>query len=77
MFNGYKKIVLSTVVCGMIGTSSLYAENTNIVNSIMKLRADVESLYTKIDDNKESYKAEMKSYNMQSTDNEAQINRQE
>jgi len=43
----------------------------------MKLRADVEALYTKIDDNKDIYKAEMKSTTMLSADNEAQINRQE
>jgi len=74
----YKKTLLSTIACGVLfGVTSLHAENENIVNSIMKLRADVESLYTKIDDNKEAYKAELKSYNMQITDNEAQINRQE
>lgn len=77
MFTIYKRAALSTVVCGVLGATSLQAETTNIVNSIMKLRADVESLYTKIDDNKEAYKAELKSYNMQITDNEAQINRQE
>ncbi|MBU1668238.1 DUF3450 domain-containing protein [bacterium] len=77
MFKTYKRVLLSTVACGVLGTSSLYAENTNIVNSIMKLRADVEALYTKIDDNKEMYKAEMKSNAMQSADSEAQINRQE
>lgn len=77
MFKTYKKVLLSTVVCGVLGTSSLYADNKNIVNSIMKLRADVEALYTKIDDNKEMYKAEMKSNAMQSADTEAQINRQE
>jgi len=43
----------------------------------MKLRADVESLYTKIDDNKDVYKSQMKSYSLQISDNEAQINRQE
>lgn len=77
MFRTYKRVLLSTVACGVLGTSSLYADNTNIVNSIMKLRADVEALYTKIDDNKDSYKAEMKSNAMQSADTEAQINRQE
>jgi len=60
-----------------LGTSSLQANNENIVKSIMKLRADVEALYTKIDDNKDVYKAEMKSNAMQSADSEAQINRQE
>jgi len=77
MFRTYKRVVLSTVVCMALGTSSLHADTENIVKSIMKLRADVESLYTKIDDNKDVYKAEMKSNAMQSADSEAQINRQE
>ena len=77
MFKTYKRVVLSSVVCMAIGTSSLHADNKNIVKSIMKLRADVEALYTKIDDNKDIYKAEMKSNAMQSADSEAQINRQE
>jgi len=58
MFKTYKRVVLSSVVCLALGTSSLHADNENIVKSIMKLRADVESLYTKIDDNKDVYKAE-------------------
>ena len=41
----------------------------------MTLRADVEALYTKIDENKDSYKAEMKSLALQIADSEAQINR--
>lgn len=77
MFRTYKRIVLSTVACGVLGTSSLYAQDDNIVNSIMQLRADVESLYTKIDENKDEYKSQMKSYTMQIIDNEAQINRLE
>lgn len=77
MLRTYKRVLLSTVTCGVLGSTSLYADNTNIVNSIMKLRADVEALYTKIDDNKDIYKAEMKSNAMQSADSEAQINRQE
>ena len=77
MFRTYKRVVLSSVVCMALGTSSLHADNENIVNSIMKLRADVESLYTKIDDNKDVYQAEMKSNAMQAADSEAQINRQE
>ncbi len=77
MFRTYKRVVLSAVTCIALGTSTLHADNENIVNSIMKLRADVEALYTKIDDNKDIYKAEMKSTTMLSADNEAQINRQE
>ncbi len=61
-----------------ISVSSVYAaDNSEMVKSIMELRSDVESLYTKIDDNKEAYRAQMKSYALQISDNEAQINRQE
>ena len=77
MFRIDKRVIVSSVVCLLLGTSSLQADNENIVKSIMKLRADVEALYTKIDDNKDIYKAEMKSNTMQSADSEAQINRQE
>ncbi len=66
------------VAFGTLCSSSLYAQsNENIVKSIMKLRGDVESLYTKIDENKDAYKSQMKSYSLQISDNEAQINRQE
>ncbi len=73
-----KKAAASVLALGVIGSTSLYAQsNENIVKSIMKLRSDVESLYTKIDENKDAYKAQMKSYTLQISDNEAQINRQE
>ncbi len=72
------KALLSIVVCGTLFSSGLYAQNDeNMVESIMKLRGDVESLYTKIDENKDAYKSQMKSYSLQVSDNEAQINRQE
>lgn len=57
-------------------STSLSAKD-DMVQSIMKLRAEVESLYTQIDDTKDAYKSKMKSYMMQITDNEAQINRLE
>ena len=72
------RVLFSIATCGVLFSSSLYGQNNeNIVNSIMKLRADVESLYTKIDDHKDTYKSQMKSYSLQISDNEAQINRQE
>ena len=64
------------VVSSILLTPSLFAQNS-MIESIMKLRADVETLYTQIDDNKEAYRAQMKSYALQISDNEAQINRQE
>ena len=69
-----KLIFVSTAIA--LSSSALYAQNnTEMVKSIMKLRADVEGLYTQIDENKDNYKAQMKSYAMQVADNEAQINR--
>lgn len=73
-----KKALTSVLVLGVVGSTSLHAQSSeSIIKSIMKLRGDVESLYTKIDDNKDAYKAQMKSYTLQISDNEAQINRQE
>lgn len=70
------KTVWALAVTTMLASTSVYAKD-NMVNSIMKLRSDVESYYTKIDENKDAYKSQMKSYTMQITDNEAQINRLE
>jgi len=73
-----KKVLFSMVAFGTLCSSSLLAQNNeNIIKSIMTLRGDVESLYTKIDENKDAYKSQMKSYSLQISDNEAQINRQE
>jgi len=68
------KTLWTVAVSMTLLSTSMYAKD-NMVKSIMKLRADVESLYTKIDENKDTYKSQMKSYMMQITDNEAQINR--
>ncbi len=59
----------------LFSPSFLHAEDEKMVESIMKLRADVETLYTKIDESKENYKTQMQSLAMQITDSEAQINR--
>lgn len=71
-----KKILLSLAVSSTLLSPMLLAQD-EMVKSIMELRSDVESLYTKIDDSKEAYKSQMKSYALQISDNEAQINRQE
>ena len=72
------KNVLSLLASIVLLSSTLCAKNNeNIVDSIMKLRGDVEALYSKIDENKEQYKSQMKSLAMQRADNEAQINRKE
>ena len=71
-----KLIFVSTAIA--LSSPSVYAaDNAEMVKSIMKLRADVEGLYSQIDENKDNYKSQMKSYAMQVADNEAQINRKE
>jgi len=76
MGNFTKVIFVSTSII-LSGSLLHAADNAEMVQSIMKLRADVEGLYTQIDENKENYKSQMKSYAMQAADNEAQINRKE
>jgi len=76
MITNQKKILLSLAVSTLFSSSLLAKSNEEIVQSIMKLRGEVETLYTQIDENKEYYKAQMKSLSMQSADSEAQINRQ-
>ncbi len=71
-----KLIFLSTAI-SLSGTSVYATDNAEMVKSIMKLRADVEGLYSQIDENKDNYKSQMKSYAMQIADNEAQINRKD
>ncbi len=71
------KTLLPALLCGTLGAAQLQAnQSDNLVKSIMKLRSEVEALYTQIDDNKEAHKSQMKSYMMQKADGEAQINRQ-
>ena len=71
------KKILTACVCFMtlLAPALGLAENEEMIQSIMDLRADVEALYTKIDENKEDYKAQMKSLSLQVADSEAQINR--
>ena len=73
----FKQLVFASTLIAMTGTSLHAASNEEMIKSIMKLRADVEGLYSQIDANKDNYKAQMKSYAMQIADNEALINRKE
>ena len=73
--NNYTKALFVSASIVLSGASLYAADNAEMVKSIMKLRADVEGLYSKIDENKENYKSQMKSYAMQVADNEAQLNR--
>ncbi|MDM5263191.1 DUF3450 family protein [Sulfurovum sp. XTW-4] len=71
------RLISISAALAISGTMLHAAKDDSMVQSIMELRSQVESLYTQIDDNKEAYKAQMKSYALQTSDSEAQINRQE
>ncbi len=76
MFNTPKISLIALALCTtLISTNLLASNDEDMVKAIMKLRADVESLYTQIDQNKDAYKASMKSLALQSADSDAQINR--
>lgn len=58
--------------------TQLHAENIeNLAESLIKLRADVERLHSDLNDGKDEYSVRMKSLNVQRTDIEASIARQE
>lgn len=73
----FRRLISIPAALAISGTMLNAANDDNMVKSIMELRSQVETLYTQIDDNKEAYRAQMKSYALQASDNEAQINRQE
>jgi predicted lipase len=72
-----KQLVLTSTLLAITSTTLSAAENEAMIASIMKLRGEVEGLYTQIDANKESYKSQMKSFAVQIADNESQVNRKE
>jgi len=76
MSNLPKRLLYSLVITGTVLSPQLSAKD-EMVKSIMELRSQVEVLYGQIDENKDVYKSQMKSYALQISDTEAQINRQE
>ena len=73
----HKKIVTSLALFTVLNTAITANTTEDLAQSIIKLRGDVENLYTDIKEKKERYSAQMKSLSMQITDSQAQINRQE
>ncbi len=71
------RLISISAALAISGTMLHASNDDSMVKSIMEHRSQVESLYTQIDDNKEAYRTQMKSYALQTSDNEAQINRQE
>lgn len=76
IFNNRKIIYSLALSAALLSTSAIASTNDSLVNSIIELRGDVESLYTEIKENKERYNAEMKSLALQTSDSSAQINRE-
>ncbi len=67
-----------SLAASLLSASILMADSSlNMAESLMKLRADVEQLDTQIQDEKDAYKASMKSLVMQKNDLEATIARED
>jgi len=71
------KRMLSMAVVALLGTTTLYASSQNMAESLMKLRADVEQLDASITDEKDTYKASMKSLLRQKNDLESVVARED
>ena len=71
------KRMLSIAVVALLGSTSLYASSQNMAESLMKLRADVEQLDASINDEKDTYKAGMKSLLRQKNDLESVVARED
>ena len=69
--------MLSIAVVTLLSTSTLYASTQNMAESLMKLRAEVEQLDASINDEKDSYKASMKSLLRQKNDLESVVARED
>lgn len=61
----------------LLSSATLLASADNMAESLMKLRSQVEQLDTQINDEKETYKANMKSLTMQKIELEAMVSREE
>lgn len=71
-----KHSIKTFVLTSLLTFSSLTANSDNMAESLMKLRAEVETLDSKIMDNKETYKASMRSLMRQKDDLESVIARE-
>jgi PHD/YefM family antitoxin component YafN of YafNO toxin-antitoxin module len=68
---------IGIALSALLTTTTLLANSDNMAESLMKLRAQVEQLDTQIDDEKDAYKASMKSLTMQKSELEAMVSREE
>jgi hypothetical protein len=66
------------LLIGHLAATPLLAENADsLAESLIKLRSEVETLHTQLDDAKDDYKNRMKSYAMTRSDLEASLSREE
>jgi hypothetical protein len=71
----FGRLVLSSVVAGTLSLSASSIEN--LAEELVKLRAEVERIHEEVDSEKESFKMKFKSLQMQKTELEANIRREE
>lgn len=71
-----KKIISITLIL-FLNATALMASSENMTESLMKLRAEVEQLDSTIADEKDEYKAKMKSLTMQKSELETLISRED
>jgi len=71
------KTTISFALSVVLSLTTLSANSENMATSLMQLRADVEELDSAITDEKDAYKASMKSLNRQKDDLESVIAREE
>lgn len=68
---------ISIALSLLLSSTTLLSNSDNMAESLMKLRAQVETLDSQIDDEKDAYKASMKSLTIQKSELEATVSRQE
>ena len=71
------KTTLSFALSVLLTGNVLYASSQNMAESLMNLRADVEQLNSQLNDEKDTYRASMKSLTRQKNDLEAIIARED
>ncbi|EJF07144.1 Protein of unknown function (DUF3450) [Thiovulum sp. ES] len=73
----FHRLFLSSVVAGTLSLSLSASSIENLAEELVKLRAEVERLHEDVDTEKESFKMKFKSLQMQKTELEANIRREE
>lgn len=61
----------------LLGATTAFASTDNMAQSLMKMRAEVESLYSQINDEKDAYKSQMRSLTAQRSELEGMISRKD